>query len=230
MTQPMREPRAPWIVETIERYLGDEKNKFQPYRPLTFDVERSPFDPSAFYRELDTFKTMSRNATNNLKQALEAKRQRELQEAMRASQAAGPGIQAPAYMGSTSKGQFGRPLPNYSVSSGYGSRTAPTAGATSWHNGVDLAAPMGTPIYATHDGVVQFAGFNNGYGNHIYLSAGNGVTTFYGHNSRNVVSNGQRIRKGQLIGYVGSTGVSTGPHLHYGVQVNGSWVNPAGYY
>jgi murein DD-endopeptidase MepM/ murein hydrolase activator NlpD len=97
------------------------------------------------------------------------------------------------------------------------------------HNGIDIAAPRGTPIYAARDGVVEFAGWKGGYGRVVYLNHGGGIVTVYGHASTLVVREGERVTKGQLIARVGCTGVCTGAHLHFEVQVNGRAVNPLGY-
>jgi murein DD-endopeptidase MepM/ murein hydrolase activator NlpD len=95
------------------------------------------------------------------------------------------------------------------------------------HAGIDFRASYGQPIYAVQDGTVQFAGRHGGHGNYVKLSHGGGLGTGYAHMSRIAVSNGARVRRGQVIGYVGSTGLSTGPHLHYEMYRNGVTVNPA---
>lgn len=96
------------------------------------------------------------------------------------------------------------------------------------HAGVDVAAPTGTPIWATKDGTVIFSGVQSGYGNVIILSHGSGLTTLYGHQSRLAASNGQDVRQGEVIGYVGSTGRSTGPHVHFETRYDGSPRDPRG--
>lgn len=112
------------------------------------------------------------------------------------------------------------------VSSPYGLRW----GGTDFHPGMDIANDMGTPIVATADGVVEYAGWNSGgYGNMVDINHGNGIMTRYGHASQVVVSTGQQVKRGQLIAYMGSTGFSTGPHVHYEVHVNGNRVNPISY-
>ena len=112
------------------------------------------------------------------------------------------------------------------ISSGYGLRW----NGAEFHQGIDIAAEMGTPIVATADGVVTIAGWNaGGYGNMVDIDHGSGVSTRYGHASAVVVTAGQRVRRGQIIAYVGSTGHSTGPHLHYEVRLSGQPVNPASY-
>ena len=111
------------------------------------------------------------------------------------------------------------------VSSPYGLRF----NGTEFHQGIDIAADMGTPIVATADGVVTAAGWNGGYGNMVDIDHGGGIVTRYGHASAVAVTVGQQVRRGEVIAYVGSTGRSTGPHVHYEVRVNGAPVNPAGY-
>ena len=120
-----------------------------------------------------------------------------------------------------------KPVRTAEFTSGYGTRTDPFQGRAARHQGIDLAAPVGTPIYATADGTVSEAGYNNGgYGNLIKLDHGRGIETRYAHLSRVLVSPGQRIARGQVIGHMGSTGRSTGSHLHYEVRIDGRAVNP----
>jgi murein DD-endopeptidase MepM/ murein hydrolase activator NlpD len=121
------------------------------------------------------------------------------------------------------------PLDNYRMSSNFGMRTHPVLGGLRGHKGVDMAAPTGTPIYATADGMVSKAEWFSSYGNFISIAHGAELETRFGHLSRMAVSAGQRVRKGDLIGYVGSTGRSTGPHLHYEVRVAGLAVDPTPY-
>jgi murein DD-endopeptidase MepM/ murein hydrolase activator NlpD len=114
--------------------------------------------------------------------------------------------------------------------SGVGMRNNPFGGSsTEYHKGQDIAAPTGTPISATADGVVVVAGWVKGYGNGIYIDHGNGITTRYGHLSRIDVVVGQTVKRGGHLGLVGSTGRSTGPHLHYEVRINGQPTSPLNY-
>ena len=99
----------------------------------------------------------------------------------------------------------------------------------SLHPGIDIGAPMGTPIKAAASGTVLVASYNGGYGNLVVIDHGNGIATAYAHQSQIAVSVGQNVSQGQVIGYVGSTGFSTGPHLHFEVRVNGTPVDPMGY-
>lgn len=116
---------------------------------------------------------------------------------------------------------------NGRITSGYGSRRHPVLGYRRMHSGMDFGAPYGSPIYAVADGTVQMAGYNGGYGRFVRLQHGGDLGSGYGHMSRIAVSSGQRVRRGQVIGYVGSTGLSTGPHLHYELYRSGRPVNPA---
>jgi murein DD-endopeptidase MepM/ murein hydrolase activator NlpD len=111
--------------------------------------------------------------------------------------------------------------------SGFGVRTDPFRGRAAMHSGVDLAGPAGTPVYATADGMIDRAEWNNGgYGNLVEIDHGHGIQTRYGHLSRYIVAAGQRVKRGDLIAYMGSTGRSTGNHLHYEVRLDGKAVNP----
>lgn len=113
------------------------------------------------------------------------------------------------------------------MSSGFGYRNI--FGKTQFHQGMDFAAPVGTPIYATGNGVVTVSGWGSGYGRYIEIDHGNGVKTRYAHNSANFVNVGDTVYANQHIANVGNTGRSTGPHLHYEVRVNGRAVNPQTY-
>ncbi|HRE36600.1 MAG TPA: M23 family metallopeptidase, partial [Sphingopyxis terrae] len=119
-----------------------------------------------------------------------------------------------------------RPIEQMSLSSSYGMRVHPITGKLARHNGVDIPAPYGTPIYATADGIVGRAQRLGGYGNYVEIEHGNAIETRYGHMSSFVVQPGQQVKKGDVIGYVGSTGRSTGNHLHYEVRIDGEPVNP----
>ena len=121
------------------------------------------------------------------------------------------------------------PLDNARLTSGYGMRVHPVLGRRRSHKGIDLAAPTGTPVFATADGMVERSEYSRSYGNVIYLDHGSALETRYAHLSQRVVGDGERVTKGDLIGYVGSTGRSTGPHLHYEVRVDGKAVNPMPY-
>lgn len=113
------------------------------------------------------------------------------------------------------------------IASGFGYRIDPVYKTTRFHAGLDFTAPIGVPIYATADGTVKEAGFSTGgYGNHVVINHGYGYQTLYGHMSRIAVRSGQAVKRGQVIGYVGNSGKSTGAHLHYEVIKNGTALDP----
>ena len=127
-------------------------------------------------------------------------------------------------------GMFKWPAPSYTrISSDYGWRIHPTLGVNKFHNGVDMAAPGGSPILAAYDGTVAAAGYSSTMGNYIYLNHGSGLVTIYMHASALYVSAGQSVSKGDKIAAVGTTGRSTGNHLHFGVRLNGEYVSPWNY-
>jgi murein DD-endopeptidase MepM/ murein hydrolase activator NlpD len=116
------------------------------------------------------------------------------------------------------------------LTSGFGNRISPISGTMAFHAGVDIGCDTGTPIVAAADGEVIQAGYMVGYGNEVIIYHGGGFATFYGHMSSFAVSQGQKVKKGQIIGYVGSTGYSTGPHLHFELRINGEPKNPLNFF
>lgn len=124
-------------------------------------------------------------------------------------------------------GKFKWPAPSYTrISDDYGNRTHPILGTKQFHNGVDMAAPSGSPILAAYDGEVIAASYSPAMGNYIMIDHGDGIITIYMHASAISVSTGKMVARGERIGSVGSTGRSTGPHLHFSVRENGSYVSP----
>jgi murein DD-endopeptidase MepM/ murein hydrolase activator NlpD len=121
------------------------------------------------------------------------------------------------------------PVEGVRLTSDYGMRFHPVVGGRRMHKGVDLAAPVGTPIHATADGVVSRADWFSSYGLYVSIEHGGNLETRYGHMSRLNVAAGQEVHKGDIIGFVGTTGRSTGPHLHYEVRIAGNAVNPIPY-
>ncbi len=127
-------------------------------------------------------------------------------------------------------GQFAWPAPSYTrISDDYGDRIHPTLGTKQFHNGIDLAAPNGSPILAAYDGTVVAASYSGTMGNYVMINHGDGLLTIYMHASKLLVSQGQEVSRGQQIANIGSTGRSTGPHLHFGVRKNGAYVSPWNY-
>ena len=164
---------------------------------------------------------------NDKAKAEQAAREKELQEEIRKSEEANRNNQ-------TAVGGFIWPTACRLITGGYGGRDAPCPGASTYHLGVDIGASWGSDIYATKAGTVKVAneGWNYGLGYCVKIQHDDGTSTVYGHMSRVIAVVGQRVAQGQVIGKIGSTGVSTGPHLHYEIRiggVNGTAVNPLPY-
>lgn len=158
--------------------------------------------------------------------AMEAEIKRKEEEARKAALAAGQKYNTVS-IGNIS---FIWPCPaSRRITSGYGGRDAPMEGASSSHQGIDIGAPTGSSIQAAASGTVTIATYSYSAGNYIMVNHGGGVSTVYMHCSELLVSPGQTVKQGQVIAKVGSTGYSTGPHLHFGIRVNGSYVNPTKY-
>ena len=135
-----------------------------------------------------------------------------------------PSNQAPSSSG------WVKPLKSYTITSAFGMRVHPVLGYERMHEGVDMAAPKGTPIYAAKSGKVTTASYQSGgAGNYVVINHGDGFTSIYMHMTNYIVSKGQYVNAGQVIGYVGSTGISTGNHLHFGIAYKGDYVNPMKY-
>ena len=135
-----------------------------------------------------------------------------------------PSNQAPSSSG------WVKPLKSYTITSAFGKRVHPVLGYERMHEGVDMAAPKGTPIYAAKSGKVTVASYQKGgAGNYVVINHGDGFTSIYMHMTNYIVSKGQHVKAGQVIGYVGSTGISTGNHLHFGIAYKGEYVNPMKY-
>lgn len=145
-----------------------------------------------------------------------------------AQAASAPASPSPAAIGAVMIPGIPSARSGVSLTSRFGARAAPLAGASRLHPGLDLAAPYGSAVVARSPGLVVAAGWAGGYGNCVVIDHGDGVQTRYGHLSRIVVRVGQHVDPGALLGAVGSTGLSTGPHLHYEVRINGAAINPLG--
>ncbi len=134
---------------------------------------------------------------------------------------------AVAYVG----GEMEWPVPgNYTITSNFGGRADPITGVWSSHGGTDIRAPYGAPIIAANSGVVIFAGWHYSYGNYVIIDHGGGIATLYGHSSKLLVSTGQEVSRGEKIALVGSTGYSTGNHLHFEARINGVRTDAMKYY
>ncbi len=133
-----------------------------------------------------------------------------------------------AYLGVLAQVPIGRPCRGY-ISSGFGRRKDPFTGKPAFHTGIDLVSYPGTPVKSTADGKVIYAGRHSGYGKVVVIRHGYGYSTLYGHLKKITVRAGQKVKRGQIIGYLGNTGRSTGPHLHYEVRRYGRYLNPYRY-
>lgn len=185
--------------QEINKYTGDINNKAQAIAEYEADI------------------AMENDTIAALEAALEEARKKLLEE---------QGTEKIIYDG----GMFKWPAPSYTrISSDYGWRMHPTLGVEKFHNGVDMAAPGGSPILAAYDGEVIGAGYNSSMGNYIMINHGGGLITIYMHASALYVSNGDMVVKGEKIAAVGTTGRSTGNHLHFGVRLNGEYVSPWNY-
>ncbi|MEG1779498.1 MAG: peptidoglycan DD-metalloendopeptidase family protein, partial [Oscillospiraceae bacterium] len=135
-----------------------------------------------------------------------------------------------AFAGGGGDGTYAWPVPGHSrISSKYGMRRHPTTGVYKLHDGIDIPAPSGTPIIASVGGTVDRAAMQGAWGNCVTVKSGNGIMCRYAHMSRMAVKAGQVVNQGTVLGYVGTTGASTGNHLHFGIYINGSPVNPQSY-
>lgn len=141
-----------------------------------------------------------------------------------------PELRLPIEKSVLNKSGLNTPLDKSVLTSEFGMRTSPISGKRLMHKGIDMAAPMGTPIHAAQDGtVITKVAMDNVYGNYIILDHGKGMTSLYGHMSKILVSKGDRVSAGETIGLVGSTGMSTGPHLHFEIKLNGELQDPQKY-
>lgn len=129
-------------------------------------------------------------------------------------------------LGGDLRSNLSLPLEEFKLTSGYGYRNDPLGSGIEFHKGIDLAAELGNGIFASADGIIELSLYSNTYGNYVVINHGNGLKTLYAHCRESFVSTGQSVKSGQLIGSVGSTGRSTGPHLHFEVIINDNNVNP----
>lgn len=235
-------------LEAAKQSLVDSQNEQKAYKDSleekneTLEAQREELQATKDKLQGDADKASSEKA------ALESEKQAisdELAEIARKSAEAAKKAQQQASSSSASSSGGGAtqtangslssisvwPAPSYSyISSGFGSRGAPTPGASSNHKGVDLAAPANTAVVAAGSGTVVKSYYSSSYGNYIAIDHGGGVVTGYAHMNSRMVSVGQTVSAGQQIGKIGSTGISTGNHLHFEVNINGTPVNPMNYF
>lgn len=155
-------------------------------------------------------------------------KERQAARAAAAAAAAQSAGQGSSYTWVQGTGQLGWPVSG-EITSPYGYRVHPIWGTTIYHSGIDIGVDEGTPVHAADSGVIVWSGWMGGYGYAVVIDHGNGLSTLYGHNSELAVDEGQSVSKGQVVAYTGSTGNSTGPHVHFEVRENGDPVDPMGY-
>lgn len=155
-------------------------------------------------------------------------KERQAARAAAAAAAAQSAGQGSSYTWVQGTGQLGWPVSG-EITSPYGYRVHPIWGTTIYHSGIDIGVDEGTPVHAADSGVIVWSGWMGGYGYAVVIDHGNGLSTLYGHNSELAVDEGQSVSKGQVVAYAGSTGNSTGPHVHFEVRENGDSVDPMGY-
>ena len=225
------------MIETIQSQMNEEKAGLEESQAelaeseATLDVKRTESDD--ILRELakkqDEFQALldeSEALQDDLMQQI-AKKEKEYSSAKYKEELA---KQALAGQNPKSDATWITPVSGYHISSPFGMRNHPILGYARMHNGVDMACAQGTPIYATRAGTVTAASYQaGGAGNYVSINHGDGFASIYMHMTHYVVSAGQSVSAGQLIGYVGSTGLSTGPHLHFGISYAGTYVNPLAY-
>ena len=221
-------------VEMIQKIYKNDQDTITTLQRQQDELEQKRKTLKAEQEELKEEKQKAqekKDALDSKKQELQAKLDELNAEADRISgllkqlQEANKNKQ-PAYTGN---GQFGWPTDSRYITSEFGGRIHPITGIYTGHTGIDIGASYGSPVYAAESGTVILADWYGGYGNAVIIDHGSGISTLYGHNSSLAVSAGQTVSRGQVIASCGSTGWSTGPHVHFEVRINGEYVNPLSY-
>lgn len=201
--------------DSVEKLMGEKSRELQKYQN---QIAANESQLASYQADIE--------AQENRIQQIEAELKRQEEEARKKAQEKGEEYKTVS-IGNIS---FIWPCPSSSrITSGFGGRSSPTEGASSNHKGIDIGASSGSDIVAAADGTVTISTYSYSAGNYIMINHGGGVSTVYMHCSKLLVSVGETVKKGQVIAKVGSTGYSTGPHLHFGVRVNGAYVNPSQY-
>jgi murein DD-endopeptidase MepM/ murein hydrolase activator NlpD len=212
----------------VETYEGVVTENFQEVQERVEEIAALRAEQTALLAQVDLEAEAFADSLDSLAEARE-----QYEEAVAALAAESARIQGVIQgTGSSGTGQYGGELywpTSGAIVSGFGYRTHPVYGTTRFHAGVDIGGACGQPIFAAEDGTVISAGVNGGYGNATVIDHGNGLSTLYGHQSSLGVSSGQSVSRAQQIGLVGTTGLSTGCHLHFEVRVNGAPVDPVPY-
>ena len=201
--------------DSVEKLVGEKSRELQKYQN---QIAANESQLASYQADIE--------AQENRIQQIEAELKRQEEEARKKAQEKGEEYKTVS-IGNIS---FIWACPSSSrITSGFGGRSSPTEGASSNHKGIDIGASSGSDIVAAADGTVTISTYSYSAGNYIMINHGGGVSTVYMHCSKLLVSVGETVKKGQVIAKVGSTGYSTGPHLHFGVRVNGAYVNPSQY-
>ncbi len=235
----IRKERA--VIETAKQELETQRARQAQLRDQAAakrdEIESRRKEQQAILYQAQNDKAMAEQAYNEYQQSSQAIAEMLRQRAAdRAAQAAAAAAQASSgggggsdyYQPVSGSGALIWPV-NGVVTSPYGYRTHPIFGTTIYHSGIDIGVDYGTPVHAADGGVVVEAGWISGYGYAVIIDHGNGLSTLYGHNQELAVSEGQSVSQGQVIAYAGSTGNSTGPHVHFEVRANGDPVDPSAY-
>ena len=235
----IRKERA--AIETAKQELETQRARQAQLRDQAAakrdEIESRRKEQQAILYQAQNDKAVAEQAYNEYQQSSQAIAEMLRQRAAdRAAQAAAAAAQASSgggggsdyYQPVSGSGAMIWPV-NGVVTSPYGYRTHPIFGTTIYHSGIDIGVDYGTPVHAADGGVVVEAGWISGYGYAVIIDHGNGLSTLYGHNQELAVSEGQSVSQGQVIAYAGSTGNSTGPHVHFEVRANGDPVDPSAY-
>lgn len=235
----IRKERA--AIETAKQELETQRARQAQLRDQAAakrdEIESRRKEQQAILYQAQNDKAVAEQAYNEYQQSSQAiaemLRQRAADRAAQAAAAAaqasfGGGGGSDYYQPVSGSGAMIWPV-NGVVTSPYGYRTHPIFGTTIYHSGIDIGVDYGTPVHAADGGVVVEAGWISGYGYAVIIDHGNGLSTLYGHNQELAVSEGQSVSQGQVIAYAGSTGNSTGPHVHFEVRANGDPVDPSAY-
>lgn len=213
-----------------QKEMEEAKKTIETERDEQIEARKLLQDKQASLEKLQAEKQAVINKLNSDIKALE-KEEKEAEEEYQAIMAQIKKAQGSGSVSVKGTGQFVWPsTASKRVTSYYGRREKPNANATSMHRGIDIGAPNGTDVVAIDSGKVIVAGFGKSYGNYVVIDHGNGYTSLYAHNSRLCVSVGDTVTRGQLIAKVGSTGNSTGPHIHLEISKNGTLVDPMSFF